>query len=162
MKWPKEFWPLLFIQSAFLGEAKEVYSALSLAQSTDYHVIKKNFCKKKGHVKYECWALQRKNQRSNDDRPSPNALTAVQGKFTYSQFENTNVKPESDVLREEFRPFVFNGLVSVDNEVHPIRILRDTGASQSLLLEDLLSLSEKTHTGSGCRARSCESSSSCY
>ena len=107
-----------------------------------------NYCKKKGHVKSECWALQRKNQQSNDDRPSPNALTAVQGKFTYSQFEDTNVKPESDVLREEFRPFVFNGLVSVDNEVHPIRILRDTGASQSLLLEGLLPLSEKTHTGS--------------
>ena len=65
-----------------------------------------------------------KNQLSNDNRPSPNALTAVQGKFTYSPFENTNVKPESDVLREEFRPFVFNGLVSVDNEVHPIRNLK--------------------------------------
>ena len=38
--------------------------------------------------------------------------------------------------------------MSVDNEVHPIRILRDTGASRSLLLEGLLPLSEKTHTGS--------------
>ena len=38
--------------------------------------------------------------------------------------------------------------MSVDNEVHPIRILRDTGASQSLLLEGLLPLYEKTHTGS--------------
>ena len=70
-----------------------------------------NNCKKKGHVKSECWALQKKNQQSNDGRPSPNALTAVQGKFTYSQFEDTNVKPVSDVLREKFRPFVFNGLV---------------------------------------------------
>ena len=91
-----------------------------------------NYCKTKG-------------QLSNGNRPSPNAPTAVLGKFTYSQFENTNVKPETDVLREEFRPFVFNGLVSVDNEVHPIRILRDTGASQSLLLEGLLPLSEKTY-----------------
>ena len=43
------------------------------------------------------------------------------------------------------RNFVFNGLVSVDNEMHPIRILRDAGASQSLLLEGLSLLSEKIH-----------------
>ena len=77
-----------------------------------------NYCKTKG-------------QLSNDNRPSPNAPTAVLGKFTYSPFEYTNVKPETDVLREELRSFVFYVLVSVDN---PIRILRNTGASQSLFL----------------------------
>ena len=44
LKWPKEFWPLL-LQSSFLGKAREVYSALSLAQSTDYDVIKKSVLK---------------------------------------------------------------------------------------------------------------------
>ncbi|XP_061190377.1 uncharacterized protein LOC133198276 [Saccostrea echinata] len=108
-----------------------------------------NYCKKKGHIKSECWALQKKKLVSTADvQPSPSALTSVQGKVTCSQFENTEVKPESDVLREEFKPFVFNGLVSVDTDSHPIRILRDTGASQSLLLEGVLPLSEKTHTGS--------------
>ncbi|XP_062610561.1 uncharacterized protein LOC134272333, partial [Saccostrea cucullata] len=110
-----------------------------------------NYCKKKGHIKSECWALQRKKPVSNDSKPSPTALTSVQGKVSCSQFENTavkSVKPESDVLREEFKPFVFHGLVSVGTDSHPIRILRDTGASQSLLLEGVLPLSEKTHTGS--------------
>ncbi|XP_062567274.1 uncharacterized protein LOC134229543 [Saccostrea cucullata] len=107
-----------------------------------------NYCKKKGHIKSECWALQRKTPVSNDSKPSPTALTSVQGKVSCSQFENTGIKPESDVLREEFKPFVFDGLVSVDTDSHPIRILRDTGASQSLLLEGVLPLSEKTHTGS--------------
>ena len=50
---------------------------------------------------------------------TPNAFRAVQGKFSCSQF----VKPESDVLGKAFRRFVINDFVSVDNEVHPIRIL---------------------------------------
>ena len=107
-----------------------------------------HFCKKKGHIKSECWTWQKKKLTGKDDQPSPSALTFVQGKVACSQFENPTVKPETDVLREEFRPFVFDGSVSIDNDLHPIRILRDTGASQSLLLEGVLPLSEKTHTGS--------------
>ncbi|XP_062586991.1 uncharacterized protein LOC134248592 [Saccostrea cucullata] len=255
LKWPKEFWPLL-LQSAFVGKAREVYSALSLQQSTDYDVIKKSVLKayelvpeayrqkfrnykkfnEQTHVEFarekqnmfERWCTS-KNVGSNferlkqvilieefknciqpeirtyldeqkvetleqaataaDDyalthkvsfvklstsqqkmviydssRGGPDTSQVTQPKMAYSeikgrdknnetlkQFENTAVKsvePESDVLREEFKPFVFNGLVSVGTDSHPIRILRDTGASQSLLLEGVLPLSEKTHTGS--------------
>uniref|UniRef100_A0A8W8MZ15 Integrase catalytic domain-containing protein n=1 Tax=Magallana gigas TaxID=29159 RepID=A0A8W8MZ15_MAGGI len=106
-----------------------------------------NYCKRKGHIKSECWALQRK--KFNSDNPSPSALTSVQGKFVCSKFENPQVKSESDILREEFIPFVFDGFVSLDGtDLHPIKILRDTGASQSLFLEGVLPLSEKSYTGS--------------
>lgn len=71
-----------------------------------------NYCKRKGHVKSECWALQRK--KLNSDNPSPSALTSIQGKFVCSKFENPQVKSESGILREEFMPFVFDGFVSLD------------------------------------------------
>ncbi|KAF7690629.1 hypothetical protein HF521_012433, partial [Silurus meridionalis] len=46
----------------------------------------------------------------------------------------------SDLLREEFLPFVSEGFVSPseNSPSQPIRILRDTGASQSLLLKEAL------------------------
>ena len=39
LEWPKEVWTLL-LQSALLGKAREVYSALSVDQSSDYDVVK--------------------------------------------------------------------------------------------------------------------------
>jgi hypothetical protein len=101
-----------------------------------------SYCKKKGHIKSECWALQRKRSGNTDVQPSPSALTAVTGKFVCSKFEDAKVKPEHDALREEFKPFVFEGSVSIDGaNPHTFRILRNTGASQSLLLKGVLPLS---------------------
>jgi endonuclease V-like protein UPF0215 family len=50
---------------------------------------------------------------------------------------------------EDYKPFMSEGFVSIyDNTASkPIRILRDTGASQSLLLEGVLPLSENTSVG---------------
>ena len=39
LKWPREFWPTL-LQSVLIGKAAEVYSALSLAESSDYDKVK--------------------------------------------------------------------------------------------------------------------------
>lgn len=47
-------------------------------------------------------------------------------------------------------PFISEGFVSLigdDANLHPVNILRDTGASQSLLLDSILPLSEKTSSG---------------
>ncbi|VDI41137.1 Hypothetical predicted protein [Mytilus galloprovincialis] len=50
---------------------------------------------------------------------------------------------------EEYKPFMSDGFISIvdDTTLQPIKILRDTGASQSLLLEGVLPLSEKTSVG---------------
>ena len=48
---------------------------------------------------------------------------------------------------EIFEPFMLNGFVSLSGDncpPTPIKILRDTGASQSLILADILPFSEKT------------------
>lgn len=51
-----------------------------------------------------------------------------------------------------FRPFIHDGSVSLSSDMSdsipiPIKILRDTGSSQSLLLSDALAFSEKSSTG---------------
>lgn len=46
-----------------------------------------------------------------------------------------------------FKPFIFTGLVSLTGDPKdqkPVRILRDTGGSQSFILADVLSLSESS------------------
>ena len=55
-------------------------------------------------------------------------------------------KPKSDSTMEIFEPFMLNGFVSLSGDncpPTPIKILRDTGASQSLILADILPFSEK-------------------
>ena len=57
---------------------------------------------------------------------------------------------QSDVL-QTYEPFISEVFISPDGDsakVTPVRILRDTGSSQSLLLKDVIPLSTKTFTGS--------------
>ena len=69
-------------------------------------------------------------------------------------FKNQNhVKgkvPETDFVMEIYEPFLSDGFVSLNSDFAPstpITILRDTGASQSLILTDTLPFSEKTSSG---------------
>ena len=39
LKWPKEHWTLL-LQSVVIGKAREIYTQLSLEQSSDYDKVK--------------------------------------------------------------------------------------------------------------------------
>ena len=56
----------------------------------------------------------------------------------------------TDCIMEIYEPFLSEGFVSLTSDSAqstPIKILRDTGASQSLILADTLPFSEKTSTG---------------
>ncbi len=57
-----------------------------------------------------------------------------------------------------FAPFLTEGTVALPNsdETVPVRILRDTGAGQSFLMEGLLPLSERTATGTQVLVRGLE------
>ena len=53
-------------------------------------------------------------------------------------------------VMEIYEPFLSDGFVSLNSDYAqstPIKILRDTGASQSLILADTLPFSEKTSSG---------------
>ena len=58
--------------------------------------------------------------------------------------------PETDSVMEIYEPFLSDGFVSLNSDFAqsaPITILRDTGASLSLILADALPFSEKTSSG---------------
>ena len=58
--------------------------------------------------------------------------------------------PETDSVMEIYEPFLSDGFVSLNSDFAqstPITILRDIGASQSLILADTLPFAEKTSSG---------------
>ena len=109
-----------------------------------------NYCKKPGHLVSECLKLKRKLVR---DEAKPTGLTTLRPRPQSSIKTNTTdivTKPKSDSTMEIFEPFMLNGFVSLSGDncpPTPIKILRDTGASQSLILGDILPFSEKTSSG---------------
>ena len=57
---------------------------------------------------------------------------------------------ETDAVTEIYEPFLSDGSVSLNSDFAqftPTKILRDTGASQSLILTDTMSFSKKTFSG---------------
>ena len=109
-----------------------------------------NYCKKSGHLVSECLKLKRKLE---SDEAKPTGLTILRPRPQSSIKTNTTdivTKPKSDSTMEIFEPFMLNGFVSLSGDncpPTPIEILRDTGASQSLILADILPFSEKTSSG---------------
>ena len=88
------------------------------------------YCKKHGHIMAECRTLERKNATRK-----PNALVVPQD-LTSCQ-------------NQCYNPFISKGFVSLSEhgEKVPIDILRDTGATQSLLVDGVLPLPDSTATG---------------
>ncbi|KAJ8032404.1 hypothetical protein HOLleu_25921 [Holothuria leucospilota] len=102
------------------------------------------FCHKKGHTMANCFTLA----KLKETETASNALANVEN----SSEVVVTLRPNSnDKIKEEYLPFVSEGFVSLDgNSAHPpvkIKILRDTGATQSLLLDGVLPLSDSTSTG---------------
>jgi hypothetical protein len=84
----------------------------------------------------ECYALKRK-AASSSSIPGANALVTHE------------LDTGSDFQSNCYKPFISKGFVGSPNggALVPITILRDTGASQSLLLEGVLCVNETTHSG---------------
>ncbi|VDH90407.1 Hypothetical predicted protein [Mytilus galloprovincialis] len=105
------------------------------------------YCKKNGHLMADCFRLQKKNER--DNKPKSSACTTPYITSTLECPASQAFKSSFCDYMEEYKPFMSDGFISIvdDTTLQPIRILRDTGASQSLLLEGVLPLSEKTSVG---------------
>jgi len=90
------------------------------------------YCWQKGHVMSECHTLQKKNEKSKSD-----IIVTQPG------------KKNSGNIPEEYVPFISQGCVSfLDSPSEkPVTILRDTGTSQSLVLDDVLAFSSQSDTG---------------
>lgn len=113
-----------------------------------------HYCKKPGHVLSECITFMRKKEKE----ASPNTLVKSFTEMPIAMGSSKSLCPydvkkaeSSDLLRKEFLLFVSEGLVSqTENSApQPIQILRDTGASQSLLLKEALPSCECEDTEKG-------------
>ena len=89
-------------------------------------------------------------RKLESDEAKPTGLTTHRPRPQSSIKTNTIdivTKPKCDSTMEVFEPFMLNGFVSLSGDncpPTPIKILRDTEASQSLILADILPFSEKT------------------
>ena len=102
-----------------------------------------NYCKKEGHLVSDCWKLKKKEQCQENSKPtgfvsSKNSkLRNDVRKDTFSEVDKTmsESNADSNSVMEIFEPFIHDGFVSLKNDLYnaaPIKILRDTGASQSV------------------------------
>ena len=100
----------------------------------------------------ECFKLKNKSSPHTLIAPSLDP-SLVSGEFDPVQStvdsKPCNVDTSPDVYEDTFEPFITEGFVSLDGDSHlqPIRILRDTGALQTLILEDALPFSEESSIG---------------
>ena len=107
------------------------------------------YCHKKGHVMSKCFKLA---QSKKDGEVSTNALTVLD-RPPQEKVINSKVLPDNHdtKIKEGYLPFVSEGYLSLsgDSTQQPVKVnmLRDTGATQSLLLKGVLPLSEQTAVG---------------
>ena len=118
-------------------------------QADDYRVTRPTdsifcgYCKKPGHVLSDCLTLKRKNrlQSTGSPRAGSNMGLCVSTLPTSRKDEN---------ICQAFAPFITDGFVTLPGAPGtqvPIRILRDTAASQSFILENVLPFSDQSYTG---------------
>lgn len=108
------------------------------------------YCKKRGHILADCYSLKRKNKTPYmaSNKSESNACVST---MPLTLKDNTS--------EQSFAPFIMNGYVSLPSQPNvrvPIKILRDTGASQSFILQDVLPFSVESFTGDSVLVRGFE------
>ncbi|XP_037774676.1 uncharacterized protein LOC119571446 [Penaeus monodon] len=96
------------------------------------------YCKQRGHVIDVCPKLAAKNV----------AKGVIS--LTVDLVEETDVNTSSDVKSDIFETFIFTGSVASDmssDKSYPVRILRDTASSQSVLVKASMPFVENSYTG---------------
>ena len=105
-----------------------------------------------GQIVYDCPVLKRKREKKQGGL-KPTGHTSLKLTPHSCVKDQTPVQaklPEIDSVMEIYETFLSDGFVSLNNDFAqstPITILRDAGASQSLILTDTLLFSEKTPSG---------------
>ena len=118
-----------------------------------------HYCKKPGHVMSDCWLLKKRRQKE----ATPNTFVSSKSNWRSNpnKAESTIGLDKSEIIWEEVKPFVSEGFVSLENGSSqvPIKIIMFPlrhWATQSLLLEGVLSLSVSTSTGESVIAQDIE------
>ena len=143
-------------------KANQSKSSSSKPQSSNWSSsVRCSFCKKPGHVVSDCFILKRRQeQRSSESQKSGtvghiSTHNSTQNRFAVSNDDTVTTvkdveKPLIEFSMESFKPFIHDGSISLSRDFSnstPINILRDTGASQSLLLLITLPFCDSSYTG---------------
>ena len=115
-----------------------------------------NYCKQSGHIVSDCPVLKRKREKQEGLKPT--GLTSLKSTPQSCVKDQNPVQakvPETNSVMEIYEPFLSDGFVSLNSDLvcpvclyyYLITILREIGASQSLILADTLPFSEKTSSG---------------
>ncbi|XP_060949305.1 uncharacterized protein LOC133026426 [Limanda limanda] len=141
LEWPRQFWPLL-LQCVFTGKAQDAYASLESGMSLNYDHVKEAVLRA-----YELMPEEYR-QRDSYDKPQ----SSLGRSFSAPRPPVTQKSPELD---DVFLPFVMKGAVSLTagGPKVPVVILRDSAASQSVILSGVLPLSEKSSTDSAALVR---------
>ena len=115
---------------------------------TPFKSLTCGYCRGEGHTMSNCFKL--KNKEHQKTKPTG----AVSHNSSFDQqptgFDEQLLVDPVDPVMKVFQPFIFDGSVSFRNNqssVCPIKILRDTGASQSLILTKTLPFSTNSYSG---------------
>lgn len=112
-----------------------------------------NYCQAKRHWKNECPMLKAKVQYSSGNRKPQNMALGTKsvGLVTsiHPSFEPA-IESDCGTLNSSFSPFFTEGCVSLvgSKEKKQVKILRDTGATESFISENVQSFSSESYTGS--------------
>ena len=94
-----------------------------------------------------------KRKREKQESLKPTGLTSLKltpQSCVKDQNPVQTKEPETDSVMEIYEPFLSDGFMSLNSDFAqsaPITILRDTGASQTLILADTLPFFEKPSSG---------------
>ena len=109
------------------------------------------YCEKPGHVMSNCWRKMADESTASPDVKPQGFVSSVKSDDRTPVVEEItdHFDPKLDV-REEYRPFVSVGSVSLVDSIStsvPVKILRDTGATQTLMLKHTLPFGTSSATG---------------
>ncbi len=110
------------------------------------------YCKKPGHKISDCLILKKKERLSKPVAlvfTSPFTIDTRDEKDRHLSSSSDKSVDQCITSSVDYTPFITGGNVSLpgSNETVPVRLLRDTGAAQSFLLEGILPLTSETATG---------------
>lgn len=104
-----------------------------------------HYCKKPGHYKFRCPKLEKTSGKTDVGSVANCVFNPTDLSRSLGSEVITQVKDSQDL----FQPFTFGGFVSVDKESTPVpvSILRDTGASHSVVVRESIPFVDEVYTG---------------
>ncbi|XP_060727503.1 uncharacterized protein LOC132846805 [Tachysurus vachellii] len=159
LKWPTEVWALM-LQCKLTGKAQDVCASLSLEESVQYDAVKTAILRAYELVPEhyrQCFRSTKKSaSQTFVEFAREKAMlfdrwikackvtdyTSLRELILIEEFKNCVPECTALYLNEQ-KPFVFDGFVSIHGveDRKPVRILRDTGGSQSFILLNILDFS---------------------